>query len=616
MIRGGSSIILLIAFSFVFGQQQKKTSYYDIRKSSIKEEITLNPITKNLEGPYVKYHQNGKLAISGYYSDNLPDSTWVFYFESGSIKSKGQYKNGDASGFWKTYYENGNVKNKGGFINANQAGKWSYYFENGNLKLNAEYKNGAEINNWTYYFESGPLKANTRYDDSSIGQHTTYYYSGEIASEGSKKGLSSEGNWTFFYKNGAIKSSGNFLNGKKEGEWIYYYQNGQIQAQGSYHIGKKNNEWYYFHENGSLESKGLIEEDLRDGEWTVYNEKGQVQSISQYRMGTGPFISYHQNGQVASTGFMKDGLMDSSWVYFDSDGNKIGIASYSTNIGTFTGLDQNGSKRVSGILSGAKKIGEWTIYDRKGTITGTYHPYYDQKQIKQNKRDTTASIEASQTIFYATKSDYGYHNRINRYFDEVINEFDGWILSSNPLLFLINRLPVSVEYYQQERLGYELIYEHLRSPFSFDNDIIGIEEVYYKGHSFSFRQKFYSKASEAGMYYFGHQVKSEILQYGVKTQERTGFRNILTSTASENTFTYGWMLGWKVMKDAGDTGLSIDAYTGINIGISSWQLQKINDEPATSIFLQYESEPLIFPVSFGLNIGWTYEKSRKKNRRG
>ena len=49
-----------------------------------------------LDGPWVRYHDNGQLSAKGGYKDGLKDGPWVSYDASGSIRKDGTgtFKNG------------------------------------------------------------------------------------------------------------------------------------------------------------------------------------------------------------------------------------------------------------------------------------------------------------------------------------------------------------------------------------------------------------------------------------------------------------------------------------------------------------------------------------------
>ena len=615
MLKFTLSFLSFLWLQCLLGQTQIVQTYYDKSDSVLKELIHWDPKTQKINGTYLKFHQNGSKSIEGYYNQNLPDSLWTFYFESGVAKSSGHYKLGEAVGLWKYYYENGNLKSTGSFHDGLQDSSWIHFYENGKIKQEAQYQNGNEIGKWSYYFESGPIKASTQYDSLSIGFHLEYTLDGTIKAQGQKAGLKSTGKWSYYYPDGQLESRGTYYNGNKEGVWINYYKNGNIKSSGIFVNGLKTGKWTYYHSNGSLQSEGQMTENLQDGQWKMYASNGTLQSYGKYAQGTGPVTTYHSNGQVASIGLMLAGKRDSIWTYYDETGQQIASAKYNQDEGNYTGYYPDGSIRLYGSVRGNKRIGEWKIYNERGDLTGTYHPIYSM--VNSNLVTDTDS-EIPDTVetpdLTAEISEYKYQKKENRYFDEVVNEYDGWIIGSNPLMTVWGRLPIGIEKYHQERLGYELIYESLRTPFVFNDNNIDTEELYHQGHSISFRQKLYSKSIKAGMYYFGHQLQSVVKNHHVKTMESGGFRTILISSAQESVFSYGWMIGWKIMSDPGENGWVIDGYIGQQVGLRTWQYKKIEDEAAYEYFSTINQERFALPFSFGLNIGWSIEQKRKKRK--
>ena len=90
----------------------------------------------------------------------------------------------------------------------------------------------------------------------------------------------------------------------------------------------------------------------------------------------------------------------------------------------------------------------------------------------------------------------------------MINEYKGIIVGTNPLAVFIGQLPVSVEYYIEERLGYEFQATILRDPFFKPASDVKVNKVYDRGFNLSVRQKFYHPEGSFGMFYFGHEVRS------------------------------------------------------------------------------------------------------------
>lgn len=122
-----SGILILFYCSIVFGQETKKVTnklsgyeeevYYVLKNDpDIKHGNYTRYKFKDLveKGSYTQNKRNGKWETysnktpesSGYYKDDLKDSTWSYYGWGGQLIAKGNYSNGERTGDWE-YYENG-----------------------------------------------------------------------------------------------------------------------------------------------------------------------------------------------------------------------------------------------------------------------------------------------------------------------------------------------------------------------------------------------------------------------------------------------------------------------------------------------------------------------------
>ena len=83
------------------------------------------------DGPWVYYHDNGRLSYKGNYKDGNQDGPWVLYWSNGQLSYKGTYKDGKKDGPWVHYYFlNGQVSSRGDYKVGNQDGPWVYYHSN------------------------------------------------------------------------------------------------------------------------------------------------------------------------------------------------------------------------------------------------------------------------------------------------------------------------------------------------------------------------------------------------------------------------------------------------------------------------------------------------------
>ena len=60
-------------------------------------------------GPWVGYHDNGKLESKGTFKDGKEVGPWIEYHENGQLLCKGIYKDGKMDGPWVGYNKDGTV---------------------------------------------------------------------------------------------------------------------------------------------------------------------------------------------------------------------------------------------------------------------------------------------------------------------------------------------------------------------------------------------------------------------------------------------------------------------------------------------------------------------------
>lgn len=596
--------ILVCWSSLVFGQQYTVKTYFDNDSSKIKEVVSLDETDSTLQGTYESYYQSGSYFATGYYDDGLPDSLWVYYYETGKIKAKGSFRSGKQDGRWTYYFENGNKKAEGIIKNGIRDGFWTNFFENGAPKSEGSYWDGQKSGLWSYFYEDNSIKAQAYYEDGT-GMYKEFYPSGSLKVEGKNKKEKSFGEWKYYWETGELQAIGMYEDGLRNGDWEFYHQNGELSAIGTYENGQRTGLWKYYHENGRISSEGVLNADEKDGVWTLYYNSGEIRGIGTYQQDDGNFREYYQSGTLKAEGSIKDGKKNGKWVYYDENGVKEGEAFFENGEGSYTGYYPAGIIKMKGKLRDNKRVGTWSLYDESGELVGTYKPIYEEEEpfFKTEKQDKRLSGRRPTDI-----PEYKFKNRSNRFFDSRINEFRAVIISTNPLGYLRSELPISVEYYMQERLGYEIEYRLIRRPFFSDVDI---NENFRRGHGLALRQKFYSREGRYGMVYFGHEVRFQQIDHSILLLNGTGPFATDKITLSETAAGYGVVFGWRWMKSAGDAGITSDLFVGANIGYRSTS-KNYNDNALEENFADVNQSNLYLPFNIGLNIGWAGPRQKNK----
>jgi antitoxin component YwqK of YwqJK toxin-antitoxin module len=129
------------------------------------------------DGPYEFYFGKRKMAMKGYYVDNLQHGPWMFWYPNGILKDSGTLDRGQMVGVWKSWYETGKLKTVGNYrfdssnnsysqangstdlvpssISGLKDGSWKFWFASGTLESEGEFKNDSLVNQWNWYRENG-----------------------------------------------------------------------------------------------------------------------------------------------------------------------------------------------------------------------------------------------------------------------------------------------------------------------------------------------------------------------------------------------------------------------------------------------------------------------------
>lgn len=585
-----------------------KKTFFDQEKTRVKEIISFLREDSTLHGKFQSLYQNGSLAITGYYSHGKSDSLWTYYYENGREKMKGYYVNGRQNRAWEFFFESGQLKAEGIYLDDVKNGFWRYYFENGQEKSSGIYFNDVKEGIWNYFYEEGSLKAQA-YFNNGKGLYKEFYPGGELKTEGTNDQGQSEGEWIYYYESGEIEARGSFENGLRDGKWVYFHKNGQISAEGRFDQGEKFGTWTYYFPDGSVSSEGSMSEDQKDGFWKLYYQTGEVKGEGRYDLGTGEHVEFYASGKQKSRGSIVDGKKEGTWVYFNEEGLEDGKAEFTEGKGIYTGYYPNGVIKMTGTIEDGRRVGQWTLYNPDATIAGTYTPVYEEQRPIFRTSEALADKENKRTN---DKPEYRYKNKKLHYFNPRINEYKGVIVGTNPTWIFIGQLPIAVEYYIQERLGFEAQLTLLRKPF-LTYDKIKLNHVKSIGSDIALRQKFYHDDTSLGMFYFGHQLTGGFAQHhsyvldSVSSFPATFQRKL---EASEKRIAYGFFVGNRWMQRVEDSGITVDFNVGIAIGRRFFQKKFESVPEFDQRFSELKQDEIYLPIIFTLNIGFAGPKRR------
>ena len=599
------------------------TLYYDSEKKVPKEIFQVaenNP--KVLQGAYTAFYADGKTKIKGHYEHNVATGRWEYFYENGNPKMRGILQNNVNNGLWEYFYENGHLQMKGVVMDSTREGPWQFYFEKGSLKSEGNFLDGKRDDLWKYYYEDAKLKAEEDFKgDSSI--YREFYASGRMKLMGKRINGQSEGKWTQYFENGLVKAEGNYEHDIRQGRWKFYHENGNLASTGDFLKGASVGKWTYYYENGKLSAEGAEKNGLKEGYWKLYQSDGDFKGEAIFNQGEGIYQEFYPDGTIKVKGNMANGVHQGKWQYYYQDGSLEGDAVFKDGKGTYYGYYHDGSLKMQGTIENGERTGVWKLFKPDGQLAGYYTSVYENNEpIFKALRDSAENEKEEASKTAALNPEYLYRKRTLRYFKPRINELKSLIIGINPVALILYRLPVSLEYYMQERLGYELEIGLVRDPFFVISNRMEVNTPYQRGFFVGLKQKFYHEDTRSGMFYFGHRLGFDYINHDARIAEVNVVDGTLLTPpvtkvlASEQRASYSVLLGTRLMKDtdiintritkdAPSPGLTFDLFGGIGIGYRFFD-QYFTENKYQEILKDIPKSKVYFPIEFGATVGYAF----------
>ncbi len=429
--------------------------------------------------------------------------------------------------------------------------------------------------------------------------------------EGLIQGDTSDSTWRYYYEDGVLKATGPEKDGVKNGFWQYYHPNGSLLGEGNYTNGLTDGLWKYYDQNGKISAQGLEVAGERERSWKLFYPSGVLKGESNLNKSEGPYKEYYESGKLKAEGYIKQGKNDGLWKYYtEKDGKLEGEATFIEGEGIYKGFYGDGALQMEGRIKDDKRVGEWILYKPDGEIAGYYEAFYTDDNfsfkptVRQPNRSDSAQTRANLPY---QKPPLRLKKQQLRYFRPAINEYKTLILSTNPLAIGIGSFPVSLEYYFQQRLGYELKYTVYRNPFFIASSKIDLNTVYRGGFSLDLRQKFYQPDGQLGMLYGAQEVRFSYFDHQANiVEDRNSIAVNRTLHAPETLYEYSLLLGNRWMYNPGKRGITFDIFCGLGIGYRNYTQRWESSPEKDELFKDVKKNKVTFPIRLGASIGYAF----------
>lgn len=599
--------------------QREITLYYDGDKTVPKEQLTVREDDPSvLDGPYTAYFTDGSVSVRGHYEENQASGYWEYFYENGQPKMRGTLRNNVNHGLWEYFYENGHLQMKGAVYDSLRQGTWEFHFESGNLKSQGSFQNGKKTGDWKYYYEDGPLRSLEVHRGDSV-QYNEFYESGRTRLEGLKINGLNNGQWVSYYESGAMRSEGIYKAGERHGPWRFYHENGKLSSVGDFLEGSSIGKWTYYYENGNISAEGAEKDGVKEGYWKLYHASGKFKGEALFNEGEGTYREFYEDGNLKVKGHIKNGLNQGKWEYYYENGTLEGESIYRNGKGTYTGYYRDGALKMKGEVENNERVGVWELYKPSGELAGYYESIYEEnKPVFRALRNAEQEARRAAIKNKALTPEYMYRKKGSRYFTPRVNELRAVIIGANPLGLLLHRLPISIEYYLQERMGYELEIGLLRNPFFYQDSDIETGTVYQRGGFVGLKQKFYHPDTRSGMFYFGHRLGFDYIYHRANVAlNGSSYDTNSRGVAREQNLSLSLLVGTRLMKDADMInsrltkenqahGLTFDLSAGLGIGYRIFHKDYEANPDFDHMLKDVNQSKVFFPLYLGATIGYVF----------
>lgn len=233
------------------------TSIYLLNPGS--DTYRANSIARH-NGPYRKYHNNGRLWEQHYYDNGRLINVLATYSRGGRMRGGGTILEG--SGALIRYNARGDTARVENYSNGYRNGPARYYELRARKRAEGYYTDGHPSGRWKL-----------RGGDQRVRTHIDFIRPDSALSTGVRRTQ-------------ITGHEGAYVDFMREGKWIFYDFYGDTASVEHYHNGLLDGPFRSY-KSGVLERTGYFRDGVPDGEWLTYNRSGKVTWSELYNASEG-----------------------------------------------------------------------------------------------------------------------------------------------------------------------------------------------------------------------------------------------------------------------------------------------------------------------------------------
>jgi antitoxin component YwqK of YwqJK toxin-antitoxin module/peroxiredoxin len=268
----------------------------------VRKEGNIHLLTREQEGPWTFYYNNGKKRAEGLYTDDVQDGRWTYYYKTGAEEMEGSFAGERRVGPWRYFSPSGAPRAEGFFDAGQETGYWMFYTSDDKPDKRGQFSHGKPTLRWTYWYPDGSKKAEGyRLDGERVGTWRYWQKSGEMTSrfhpmpEGYALVLET-------WEDGSARREGYLRHDVPTGLWLCWHRSGKPRLSVNFDNGVPDGFCSAWRSDGSLLAAGTVAGGRLAGAWTTW-EDGQAKPL-QLETFAAPSLESMEGG------FSRDDLPD------------------------------------------------------------------------------------------------------------------------------------------------------------------------------------------------------------------------------------------------------------------------------------------------------------------
>lgn len=227
--------------------------------------------TGKKQGHWIKKYPDGNIMYDGYFRNDKPVGEFRRYYEDKTLKSLLVFNDNSTEATAKLYYQNGFIASSGKYVNQLKEGRWQFFsvLTRGVPVIEENYLNDKRNGLCRKFYPDSTVAEVLNFkNDVKNGEWIKYHPDGSVNFRTIYNYGKLNGKFEAFFADGKPEVTGQYKDDLKQGVWLIYNKDGSRRFKTEYSLGIANNSDIDIYETEYIDSLERIKIKIADPEKT------------------------------------------------------------------------------------------------------------------------------------------------------------------------------------------------------------------------------------------------------------------------------------------------------------------------------------------------------------